>query len=265
VTGAASGIGRAIAQALVARGYRVFGTSRRPEARSGSPELPLLQLDVRSDDSVRAALDEVRSRAGRLDVLVNNAAYRLLGAAEETSVEEARALFDTNFFGMHRVTRAALPALRAAGRGRIVNISSLAGLNSPPFAALYSASKSAVEAYTESLRHELRPLGIQVSLIEPGAVRSEGREAPQLPREPLADYDGPRQRAVGVITGLDQTGVDAARVAQMVTRVVASPSPGLRYRVGPDATWLPRLKGALPWSWYEEAVRRRYRLDAKGG
>ena len=260
ITGAASGIGRAVGRMLKAHGFSVFGTSRRPEAHASS-DFPLITLDVLSDDSVRAAVERVRAATGRLDVLINNAAQRFVGAVEETSIEEAKAVFDANFFGVHRVTRDALPLLRAAGRGSIVNVSSLAGLNAAPFAAVYSASKSALEAYSESLRQELKPLGIRVSLIEPGAVRSETRQAPQTAAQPIAAYAGPRQRALGVISALDQRGMDVNRVAECVLHVLQSPSPKLRYRVGPDATWLPRLRAALPWSWYEEGVRRKYHLD----
>jgi len=201
----------------------------------------------------------VRSRAGRLDLLVNNVGARLFGAIEETSVEEAKALFETNFFGTHRVTRAALPLLRASA-GRIVTISSLTGLNAIPFAGLYSASKWAVEAYTESLRHELRPFGVRVSLIEPGPVLSKGRPAPLRARAALPAYEGAQRRALDVVLSGDDTGIDAGKVVDRVVRVVDSPTPKLRNRVGAAATWLPRLK-MLSWTWYERLLRRRYALD----
>ena len=264
VTGAAAGLGRAIALALEKDGFSVFGTTRRPPDRTVTTEFPLLPLDVRSDDSVRAALDEVRSVAGRLDVLVNNAGFRFLGAAEETSVDEARAVFETNFFGAHRVTVAALPLLREAGGARIVNITSLSGLDALPFGSIYSASKWALEAYSESLRHEVKPLGVSVSVVEPGAIHSGSREAPHRPKDAVRLYDGARQHALDVILGGDQAGIDAARVADCVVRVVRSRAPRLRYRVGPDATWLPRLK-LLPWSWYERGIRWRYGLDVASG
>jgi NAD(P)-dependent dehydrogenase (short-subunit alcohol dehydrogenase family) len=216
---------------------------------------------VRSDDSVRAARQQIRSSARRLDVLVNNAGVRLLGAAEETSVDEAKAVFETNFFGAHRVTAAALPLLHEAAGGRIVNITSLSGLNALPFGSVYSASKWALEAYSESLRHEVKRLGIHVSILEPGAIHSETREAPQRPKDERREYEGARQRALDVIVGGDQAGIDPARVADCVVHVVWARSPKLRYRVGPDATWLPRLK-LPPWSWYESGIRWRYQLDA---
>src|SRR5262244_3842883 len=211
VTGAASGLGRAIALALRYDGFSVFGTSRRPAEPTDLAEFPLLQLDVRSDDSVRVALDHLRAVVGHLDVLVNNAGVRFLGAAEETSVDEAKSVFETNFFGAHRVTTAALPLLRDAGGGRIVNITSLSGLNALPFGSMYSASKSALEAYSESLRHEVKQLGIYVSIVEPGAIHSEAREAPHRPKGELYAYEGARHRALDVIVGGDQAGIDPAR------------------------------------------------------
>jgi NAD(P)-dependent dehydrogenase (short-subunit alcohol dehydrogenase family) len=260
VTGAASGLGRAIALALKKDGFFVFRTSRHSTEPSVPPDFPILQLDVRSDDSVRSALETVRSLTGRLDVLVNNAGFRFLGAAEETTVDEAKAVFETNFFGAHRVTAAALPLLRATHASKIINITSLSGLNALPFGSIYSASKWALEAYSESLRHEVKSLGISVSIVEPGAILSEKREPPHRPKETAQTYETARQHALDVIVGGDRTGIDATRVADCVIRVVHSRSPRLRYRVGADATWLPRLK-LLPWSWYERAIRWRYRLD----
>jgi len=252
-------MGRVIATALRDAGFDVFGTSRRPVPEAA---VQMLALDVRSDASVRAAIDELAARAGRLDVLVNNAAVRFLGAAEETNAEEARAVFETNFFGAHRVTTAALPLLRAAGAAKIVNIGSLSGLNALPFGSLYSASKWALEGWSESLRHELRHVGVHVSIVEPGAVHSESREAPQQPVSAIPAYDGPKRRAIAAITRGDRTGMDAARVAACVLHIVRSTSPRLRYRVGTDATWLPRLK-LLYWPLYERAIRWRYALDEK--
>ena len=261
VTGAASGLGRTIALALKEDGFFVFGTSRQADP-TVAWDFPLIRLDVRSDDSVRSALGHIRSFAGRLDVLVNNAGFRFLGAAEDTTVDEAKAVFETNFFGAHRVTVAALPLLRASGRAsKIINVTSLSGLNALPFGSVYSASKWAFEGYSESLRHEVKSLGISVSIVEPGAIRSEKREPPHRPKEAVPAYETARQHALEVIVRGDRTGIDTARVADCVIRIVHRRSPKLRYRVGPDATWLPRLKW-LPWSWYERGIRWRYGLDA---
>ena len=158
VTGASGGIGGATARALHAAGYRVFGTSRRAPAAT-SPGVEYLVCDVSSDESVHAAVGEVLQKAGRVDLLVNNAGVGLVAGAEESSLEQAKSLFDVNVFGLIRMTNAVLPAMRKQRAGRIVNISSVMGLIPAPFMALYSASKHAVEGYSESLDHEIRGRG----------------------------------------------------------------------------------------------------------
>src|SRR3989441_8309578 len=241
VTGASSGIGQAIAQLLAQRGYNVFGTARKPAAapRTG---ITMVALDVRSDDSVRTCVERVLSQAGRLDVLVNNAGYNLMGAAEETSLAEAKAQFETNFFGVVRMVNAVLPAMRKAGSGKIINIGSLAGITAIPFGAFYTASKFAIEGYTEALWHELRPLGISASVIEPGFVHTKIGEGTQIAAAPLPPYDGVRQRATAALGRHVEHGIAPETVAKTVLRVVQSRSPSLRYPVGTDAAWFPRLK-----------------------
>jgi short-subunit dehydrogenase len=166
VTGASGGIGEAAARALAAAGYRVFGTSRRAPA-TGSSGIEYLGCDVTSDESVKGAVDAVLSKAGRIDLLVNNAGVGLVGGAEESSVEQAKSLFDVNLFGLIRMTKAVLPTMRGQRAGRIVNLSSVMGLIPAPFMALYAASKHAVEGYSESLDHEIRSSGVRVVLVEP--------------------------------------------------------------------------------------------------
>src|SRR5690606_35507590 len=155
ITGASSGLGRATARLLAERGYRVFGTSRRPPADAPTGGVEPLALDVCADASVAACVQTVLARAGRIDALINNAGYELGGALEEATLEEAQRQFETNFFGAVRMIRAVLPAMRRQGGGRIVNVSSLAGLAPVPFLGLYSASKFALEGYSEALRHEV--------------------------------------------------------------------------------------------------------------
>jgi short-subunit dehydrogenase len=262
VTGASSGIGAAVARTLQTRGFTVFGTTR--EVGPDSPrEIPMLVLDVASDDSVRACVDEVVSRTGRLDVLVNNAGYALMGAAEETRVAEAKAQFETNFFGVVRMVNTVLPGMRQAGSGTILNIGSLAGLTAIPFIAFYSATKYALEAYSEALWYECRPFGIAVTLIEPGWVHTGIGHASQIAAEPLTAYDAPRTRAIAAINRAIGEGISSDLVATAVRRALESPRPRLRYRVGTSARWLPRLKNAVPWGMYASAIRRNFDLDAK--
>src|SRR6266513_882508 len=224
VTGASSGIGQVIAQLLTERGFTVYGTSRKPTGT-------LVPLDVRSDASVRACLD----RVGKIDVLVNNAGYTLMGSAEETSIEEAKGQLETNFFGVVRMVNAVLPAMRKAGAGKIVNVGSLAGITAIPFGAFYTASKFALEGYSEALWHELRPLGINVTLIEPGFVATAIGESTQIAAAPLAAYNGVRQRATAALDQHVKDGISPDAVAKRVLRVIQSRSPSLRYPVGTDA------------------------------
>lgn len=263
VTGASSGIGAAIAQLFHRRGFMVFGTSR--SAAPGSvQEFPVVKLDVNSDSSAKACVEEVLARTGRLDVLVNNAGFALGGAIEETSMEEAKEQFETNFFGVARMVKAVLPKMREERSGRILTIGSLAGLLAIPYNAFYASTKFALEGYMEALWHELRPFGIGVSLIEPGFVRTGINQAARFVAQPLAAYDGPRDRAIAVIDRSVDKGVAPGVIANAVLRAVQSRSPKLRYRVGADARWLPRLKAATPWNLFALGVRRTFELDATG-
>src|SRR6266540_56603 len=230
VTGASSGIGQATAQLLAQQGYTVFGTARKPAAAM-SNGVTMVALDVRSDDSVRACVDRVLTQAGGIDVLVNNAGYSLMGAAEETSVTEAKAQLETNFFGVVRMVNAVLPAMRKAHKGKVINIGSLAGITAIPFGAFYTASKFAIEGYTEALWHELRPLGINVSVIEPGFVHTKIGEGTQIAAVSLGAYDSVRKRATAALTRHVAAGISPDAVATTVLRAIKSRSPSLRYRV----------------------------------
>ena len=157
ITGASSGVGQSTARLLSHENYKVFGTSRNPAIAETIPAVEMLPLDVRTGDSVRACVEAVSSRAGHIDVLINNAGYELAGAVEELTSEETRAQFETNFFGVVRMVNAVLPAMRRQRHGHIVNVGSLAGVSSIPFLGIYSASKFALEGYTEALRHEVKP------------------------------------------------------------------------------------------------------------
>ena len=156
VTGASSGIGKATAERLATAGYKVYGTSRRG-AQAGQRSFAMLSLDVTSDESVEAAVNELLRLEGRIDLLVNNAGFGVApAAAEESSIEQARSIFETNFFGILRMTRAVVPHMRKQGGGRIINIGSVLGFLPMPYGALYAATKHAIEGYSESIDHELR-------------------------------------------------------------------------------------------------------------
>jgi NAD(P)-dependent dehydrogenase (short-subunit alcohol dehydrogenase family) len=167
VTGASSGIGGAVARRLAAAGFRVFGASRKAPADPVSG-VEHVSIDVDDDSSVSGGVAEVLRDAGRIDLLVNNAGYLCAGAVEEISIDEAKAQFETNYFGVLRMSCAVLPGMRQHGRGHIITVSSLAGLVPVPYWGQYNASKFAVEGLMETLRYKVRPFGIRVAMVEPG-------------------------------------------------------------------------------------------------
>src|SRR3954469_3049526 len=198
VTGASSGIGEAAAQELVGAGFTVYGTSRKAAVGEERDGVVFVPLDVTDGESVAGAVREVLARSGRIDVLVNNAGLGITGAAEESSIEQARALFDTNLFGSMRMTRAVLPQMREQGSGRVINVSSVLGFVPAPFGALYAATKHAIEGYSESLDHEVREYGIRALLGGPPSPRPSF-DANALPAdEPLPLY-GQRREVQDVV------------------------------------------------------------------
>jgi NAD(P)-dependent dehydrogenase (short-subunit alcohol dehydrogenase family) len=215
VTGASSGIGEATAQRLAMAGYKVYGTSRRG-AQAGQRSFEMLRLDVTSDESVDAAVSEVVRLHGRIDVLVNNAGFGVApAAAEESSIEQARSIFDTNFFGIVRMTRAVVPHMRQQRSGRIINIGSVLGFLPMPYAALYAATKHAVEGYSESLDHELRTRGIRVSVIEPAYTKTQFDANFLAPDSKLDEYREIRAALDKVLKDVMVTADEPAVVAML--------------------------------------------------
>lgn len=265
VTGASSGIGEVTAARLVRAGYKVYGSSRRGAQGPGAERaFEMLALDVTSDASVAAAVEEVLRREGRIDLLVNNAGFGVApAAAEESSLSQAQAIFDTNFFGMVRMIRAVLPHMRQRGSGRIINISSVLGFVPMPYMALYSATKHAVEGYSESLDQELRTQGIRVSLVEPAYIRS-AFDANQLqPDEARDEYRALRagldRRVKEALEGADGPAV----VAETVLRVALAARPKVRYTSGALAGRLRFLRRFAPAALVEAGVRKDLRLDSQ--
>ncbi len=260
VTGVSSGIGRATARALAERGYRVFGTTRSSSPLPANVEP--VHLDVRDAASIEAGVRGVLAKAGRIDLLVNNAGGAILGALEETSIEQAQALFDVNFFGAARMTQAVLPAMRAQKSGRIVFISSVVGFLPAPFMAFYAASKHAVEAFAESLDHETRGLGVRAVLIEPSFIRTQiganGTEAAAR----IEDYGPARERAAAVVRDNVQAGEDPEVVAAAVIEAAGARRPRRRYPVGKKAALFARLRSFMPAGVFDGALRKQFGLDA---
>ncbi len=262
VTGASSGIGRAVVLLLVQRGFTVYGTSRNPSSCEKVPGVDLLPLDVRSDESVNTCVEAVSKRAGRLDILVNSAGYMLDGAIEETALEEAKAQLETNFFGVVRMVKAVLPIMRGQGNGQIINISSMSGLTTIPFAGFYAASKFALEGYTEALRHEVKPFNILVSIIEPGFIKTNLINNRQNAADQINDYDPWRKRALEAVLLYEEEATEPTPVTKCVARIIKSKSPRLRYKVGKDSIWISLSLRVLPGPLLEKAARHHFNLDA---
>jgi NAD(P)-dependent dehydrogenase (short-subunit alcohol dehydrogenase family) len=262
VTGASSGIGRAAAFALVAAGFEVVGTSRDTSAVAPLDGVTFLDLDVTSDESVSTAVERVIERYGRLDVLVNNAGTGAAGAAEESSVAQDQRVFDINFFGLVRMTKAVLPHMRAAGHGRIINISSVLGLVPAPYMASYAATKHAIEGYSESVDHEVREHGIRVLLVEP-AYTQTGFDAKAIqPDLPLPTYATQRRTFDGVIARAMADGDDPAIVATAILAAATDPKPKLRYTAGSTAGRVSTLRRFVPTRVLDRQIRKLNRLPA---
>ena len=262
VTGASSGIGKAAALALVQAGFDVVGTSRNASRVAPHPGVTFLDLDVTSDESVSTLVRGVIERFGRIDVLVNNAGTGAAGAAEESSVAQDQRVFDINFFGLIRMTKAVLPHMRAQGRGRIINISSVLGLVPAPYMASYAATKHAIEGYSESVDHELREHGVRVLLIEPAYTRT-GFDANALqPDEPLPIYAAQRQAFDRVMASAMAVGDDPATVAKSIVAAATDPKPKLRSTVGSTAGRVSALRRFVPAWAFDRQIRKLNRLPA---
>lgn len=266
ITGCSSGIGRASALALKARGYRVFASVRQSKDRHALEELGLeaLQLDLRDSESIRRAVDIVIERsAGTFYALVNNGAYGQPGAVEDLSRAALREQFETNVFGTQELTNLLLPVLRAQGGGRIVQISSLLGYVSMAYRGAYNASKYALEALSDTLRMELRGTGIRVILVEPGPIASRFREnAYAAYKANIAAAGSPHrayyeavERRLGGTKPLPFT-LPSEAVAQTVIRALEARNPAIRYRVTFPAHLFAFLKRWLPTPWMDRFLLR---------
>jgi len=261
VTGASGGIGEASARALQAAGYRVLGTYRRPPA-TRSPGIEYLACDVTSDESVQTAIGQVLAKAGRIDLLVNNAGVGLVGGAEESSLEQAKSLFEVNLFGVNRMTNAVLPTMRRKRTGRIVNLSSVMGLIPAPFMALYSASKHALEGYSESLDHEIRATGVRVVLVEPAYTRTSFEGNVYQADQQLDVYQSARTNAEGVVRDEMKAADTPELVAMAVVTASTDTNPHPRYAAGRRARQVSLLRRFVPGSAFDKSLRKQMRLPA---
>ncbi|MGL5164881.1 MAG: oxidoreductase [Afipia sp.] len=261
ITGISRGIGRSLARAALAKGDVVIGTTRSGEAPAGltAKNLTVLPLEMTDHDQVARTAAVAHARYGRLDVIVNNAGYGLLGSIEASTRVEADHIFSANFFGPLALIRAALPLLREQRQGHIVNISSIAGIAPTPGAGIYAATKSALEAMSYSLAQEVAPFGIWVTVVNPGSFRTEflSRRSVVRTQKSIDDYAATSGRAVdGLLTRSGQQLGDPDRGAAAIIEAVESDEPPLNLVLGSDA--LDRAKMRL--DRFEEDLARWERL-----
>jgi NADP-dependent 3-hydroxy acid dehydrogenase YdfG len=244
VTGCSSGIGRSVAEHLVRAGHTVYATARRPETLADleATGARVLAVDVTDEESMASAVKAVEDEHGRVGALVNNAGYGEYGTIEETDLDHVRTMFETNVFGLARMTQLVLPAMRRARSGRIVNMGSMGGRFTFPVGGYYHATKYAVEAITDALRNEVRPFGIRVSLIEPGLIRT-GFEQGALTSGAASDHEGSAYAGLLAANASNTSGgygnprmsAGPEAVARAVLRAVESRQPRSRYVVTPTA------------------------------
>jgi len=286
ITGCSSGIGRATALSLHQAGFTVYATARRTEALSDLSDrgLRTLALDVTDEQSMTTAVATVAAEAGAVAVLINNAGYGLYGPVEQLPMAEVRRQFETNFFGLVRLTQLVLPGMRRQGRGRILNVSSMGGRITLPGGAFYHASKYAVEAVSDALRMEVAQFGIDVVLIEPGPVKTPWNDvaagslstaavpgaAAEAPAGagPVADGDAYREYKAAVGASFERVqgglfgrlGSTPEDIAKVITQAVTARRPRPRYLINPVAKSLVAMNRVLPARAYDSMLRRQYGL-----
>jgi NAD(P)-dependent dehydrogenase (short-subunit alcohol dehydrogenase family) len=242
VTGSSSGIGQEIALTLARNGFLTYATMRNPMkgeylkslADKEKLSLKIAQLDITKETSVKDAIESITAEATRIDILVNNAGYGLVGAFEDLQMEEIKAQFETNLFGLIRTTQAVLPIMRKQNSGIIVNISSGAGRFGFPGGSAYVSTKFAVEGLSESMSYELEPFGIKVILIEPGFVKTNFQQAMIRLQDPNSPYSQLMQKRAAVSSQSFQSGSAPELVAKVVLTAINTLNPNLRYLVGKD-------------------------------
>ncbi|TLY30503.1 MAG: SDR family NAD(P)-dependent oxidoreductase [Ignavibacteria bacterium] len=259
ITGASSGFGLSIANKLASEGHKVYGTSRAPAKVKERVNFDMLQLDVTSDESVRDCIQSLLSRTERIDAVINNAGVAVVGAIEETTLEQAKFQFETNLWGCVRVTKAVLPVFRRQRKGHIINIGSLAGLVGVPFEGFYTASKHALEGYSKSLRYELETFNIRVTVIEPGFFKTNIHHSFVSATERISDYDGIRPKVLSALLASAENAPPPEIVAELVSKVIRTQNPKFSYRAGKDARLFPILNFFFP-NIYNAGAKRKFRL-----
>jgi len=256
VTGSSSGIGYETALLLARNGFRTYATMRNLKkakdiseiAKKEQLDLHTVELDVTNEKSVNKAIKNIKSDAGRIDVLVNNAGYGLTGSLEDLSMNEIKEQYETNVFGLIRVTQAVLPTMREQKSGIVVNISSIGGKMAMPLSSPYIGTKFAVEGLSESIAYDLEPFGIKIIIIEPGAIKTNfgtGMVVAEKNLNPSSPYFKGMQQLQSTLNGLLKSGTPPVKVAEVILNAITTPSPNLRYTVGDDAALLAQKRKEL--------------------
>ena len=261
ITGGSSGIGKSVGEFLSSKGFTVFGTSRNPERYKDS-KFELVQLDVSDMDSIQKAVKKVIEKAGRLDVVINNAGAGITGAVEEIPMEDIKRNFETNFFGPINVIKSVLPQMRAQNSGLIINITSIAGYMGLPYRGIYSASKGALELITEAMRMEIKDFNIKMTNVAPGDFATNiaaGRyHAPVLETSP---YKKPYGNTLKLMDEHVDAGKDPLMMANAIHKIILSEEPKVHYKVGEFMQKFSIvLKRILPDKVYEKMLMKHYKL-----
>jgi len=275
VTGASSGFGLLTSIELAKAGFRVVATMRdlarrerldQAVAAAGvAAKVDVRALDVTTFETMQGFVDRVVADYGRLDVLVNNAGFAVAGFAEDIKLDELRLQFETNFFGAVAMTKAALPTMRRQRSGHIIQVSSIVGLQGAVTVSSYSASKHALEGWSESLRLELDSLGIKVVLVEPGSFQTDIWTRGAVMGEQATKQTSPNiQRSLRMRSVVEKLPkADPIAVARLIVAIAQNPNPRLRYLAGRDAKFQLAMKRILPWKWYEKVIANFLKIDEK--
>jgi len=275
ITGCSSGFGLVTSIEMAKAGFRVVATMRNLERREALDQaaaaahltglIDVRALDVTNFDILPGFVHTVVGDFGRVDVLVNNAGFAVAGFAEDIRLEELRAQFETNFFGAVAMTKAVLPSMRQQASGHIIQVSSISGLHGAITVSSYSASKHALEGWTESLRMEVNSLGIKVVLVEPGAYQTDiWTRGAVMGTEAVKDSSPNFQRSLRMRESIEKIPKrDPIEVARAIVRIAQNSNPKLRYLVGTDAKVQLAMKRLLPWKWHERVIANFLKIDQK--
>jgi len=271
VTGASSGFGLLACKTLAKKGYRVVATMRNLAKKEEleawaikeglQTQISYSLLDVTNEENIHNTVQHIIDQYGQIDVLVNNAGVAYGGFVEEIKLETWKKQFDTNVFGLVAVTKAVLPFMRMNKKGTIINISSISGLYGFPGLSPYVSSKHAIEGFSESLRLEVKPFGIHVSLVEPGSYKTEiwDKSLAEIYSEANSPYNPLMKKILANVTETAKNAGDPQEVVDTIVKIIETPNPDLRYPVGKGVKSGIFLKKALPWKWLEKIISNQLR------